>query len=84
VPLKPNAGFVVLHISNFKNIMKTTKITITLLLLVSTLAVHAQNSIIKAGHMFDARSGKMLENQIIIIQDGKMKEVGVNLNCLKN
>ena len=48
-----------------------------LLLLVS--ATNAQNTVIKAGHLFDARSGKMLDNQIIVIQDGKIKEVGANL-----
>lgn len=48
-----------------------------LLLLVS--ATNAQNTVIKVGHLFDARSGKMLDNQIIVIQDGKIKEVGTNL-----
>jgi imidazolonepropionase-like amidohydrolase len=57
----------------------TTKITITLILLILTLAVHAQNTVIKAGHFFDSRSGKMLDNQIIIIQNGKIKKVGTNL-----
>ena len=38
---------------------------------------------IKAGHFFDARNGKMLENQIIIVQDGKIKEVGTNLKFNK-
>jgi len=57
----------------------TTKIKITLLLVISTLGVHAQNTVIKAGHFFDSRSGKMLDNQIIIVKDGKIKDVGANL-----
>ena len=61
----------------------TTKITIALLLLISILSVQAQNTVIKAGHFFDARSGKMLDNQTIIIQNGKIKEVGTNLKINK-
>jgi len=56
-----------------------TKIKITLLLVIATLGVHAQNTVIKAGHFYDSRNGKMLENQIIIVQNGKIKEVGTNL-----
>lgn len=52
-------------------------------LLILTLAANAQNTVIKAGHLFDARSGKMLDNQIIVIQDGKIKEVGSNLKFSK-
>jgi imidazolonepropionase-like amidohydrolase len=47
------------------------------------ISLQAQTVVIKAGHMFDARSGKMLDNQIIIIQDGKIKEVGTNLKFNK-
>lgn len=54
------------------------KIKITLILLITSLSANAQNTVIKAGHFFDARSGKMLDNQIIVIQDGKIKEVGNN------
>ncbi len=61
----------------------TTKITIALLFLISILSVQAQNTVIKAGHFFDARSGKMLDNQTIIIQNGKIKEVGTNLKINK-
>lgn len=57
----------------------TTKIKITLLLVISILGAHAQNTVIKAGHFFDSRNGKMLDNQIIIVQNGKIKEVGANL-----
>jgi imidazolonepropionase-like amidohydrolase len=47
--------------------------------LFTSLIVNAQTTVIKAGHFFDARNGKMLENQIIIIENGKIKEVGANL-----
>lgn len=60
-----------------------TNIQIALLLLISTLTVRAQNTVIKAGHLFDARSGQMLDKQLIIIQDGKIKEVGANLKINK-
>ncbi len=61
----------------------TTKITIAFLFLISTLTTQAQNTVIKAGHFFDSRSGKMLDNQIIIVQNGKIKEVGTNLKFSK-
>jgi len=55
------------------------KNTIFLLaLLITSLTINAQNTVIKAGHFFDARNGKMLKNQIIVIQDGKIKEIGIN------
>jgi imidazolonepropionase-like amidohydrolase len=49
-----------------------------LVYLITSLTINAQNTVIKAGHFFDARNGKMLDNQIIVIQDGKIKEVGTN------
>jgi imidazolonepropionase-like amidohydrolase len=57
----------------------TKKIIFLLAFLSTSLLINAQNTVIKAGHFFDARSGKMLDNQIIIVQDGKIKEVGANL-----
>jgi imidazolonepropionase-like amidohydrolase len=57
-------------------ISEILKIALTLLFLVS--AANAQNIVIKAGHLFDSRSGKILDNQIIVIQGGKIKEVGTN------
>lgn len=57
-------------------IAETFKILAILLFL--TLVANAQNTVIKAGHLFEARSGKLLDNQIII-QNGKIKEVGANL-----
>jgi imidazolonepropionase-like amidohydrolase len=57
----------------------TTKFSIGLLFLFSCFIAHAQNTVIKAGHFFDARSGKMIDDQMIIIKNGKIKEVGPNL-----
>ncbi len=61
----------------------TIKIRIALIILITSLSAKAQYSVIKAGHFFDARSGKMLENQTIIIENGKIKEVGTNLKINK-
>ena len=64
--------------------MNTTKITITLFFLISVLIAKTQNVVIKAGHFFDARNGKMLDNQMIIIKNGKIEEVGANLKINKS
>jgi imidazolonepropionase-like amidohydrolase len=56
----------------------TKKIIFLLAFLITSLTINAQNTVIRAGHYFDARNGKMLENQIIVIQDGKIKEIGTN------
>ena len=61
----------------------TAKITLAFLLLISVVTTHSQNTVIKAGHLFDSRSGKMLDNQMIIIQNGKIKETGTNLKINK-
>ena len=61
----------------------TKKILFLLAFLIISLILNAQNTVIKAGHFFDARNGKMLENQIIIIKDGKIKEVGADLKFNK-
>jgi imidazolonepropionase-like amidohydrolase len=47
-------------------------------LLISNTAT-AQNTVIKAGHLFDSKTGKMLADQIIIIKDGKILDAGNNL-----
>ncbi len=41
--------------------------------------LQAQNIVIKAGHLFDSRTGKILNDQTIIIKNGKIQEVGSNL-----
>lgn len=66
-----------------QNIIMTRKIRILLILLISNVTAQAQNTVIKAGHLFDARSGKMLDNQMIIVQNGKIKEVGTALKISK-
>ncbi|TYA55277.1 amidohydrolase family protein [Formosa maritima] len=62
----------------------TKTIKLLVLLLITSIALNAQNTVIKAGHVFDAKTGKMLDNQIILIQDGKIKEVGTNLKYSEN
>jgi imidazolonepropionase-like amidohydrolase len=44
-----------------------------------SIAGRAQNTVIKAGHLFDSRTGKMLSNQVIIVKDGRILEVGPDL-----
>ncbi len=48
------------------------------LLLVTAFSANAQNTTvaIRAGHLFDSKSGKMLENQIILIEGEKITSVG--------
>ena len=48
------------------------------------LSLQAQNTVIKAGHLFDSRTGKFLDNQIIIIKNGRIIQVGANLAYEKN
>ncbi|NNV55377.1 amidohydrolase family protein [Limnovirga soli] len=54
------------------------------LLLCISLVAQAQITVIKAGHMFDAVSGKMLENQIILVENGIIKAVGSNVKFSKS
>jgi len=39
----------------------------------------AQTTVIKAGHVFDSRTGKILNDQIIIVKDGRIQEIGSDL-----
>jgi imidazolonepropionase-like amidohydrolase len=59
------------------------KKNISILFLFIGLNTFAQNTVIKAGHFFDARTGKMIDNQMIIVQNGRIKEVGLNLKINK-
>ncbi|NOY48218.1 MAG: amidohydrolase family protein [Chlorobi bacterium] len=54
------------------------------LCIITSFTINAQNTVIKAGHFYDSRNGKMLENQIIVIKQGKIKEVGTNPKFSKN
>ncbi len=42
-------------------------------------SLQAQNIVIKAGHLFDSRTGKVLNDQTIIIRNGRIKQVGPDL-----
>ncbi len=44
----------------------------------AAMAVHAQTQVtaIRAGHLFDSRSGKIADNQVILIEDEKITAVG--------
>ena len=44
----------------------------------------AQNTVIKAGHVFDSRTGKFLDNQVIIVKNGRISQIGPNLSYGKN
>ena len=54
-------------------------IFLSFLLLSICCIATAQNTVIKAGHLFDSKTGKMLTDQTIIIKDGKIVDVGTNL-----
>jgi imidazolonepropionase-like amidohydrolase len=48
-------------------------------LFVAGCAVHAQSSrvvAIRAGHLFDSKTGQMLHNQVILIKEDKISDVG--------
>jgi imidazolonepropionase-like amidohydrolase len=63
--------------------MMLTKVNIILALLVSTIIVNGQQTVIKAGHLFDAVSGTILKNQFIAIENGRIKKVAPNLTINK-
>ena len=44
-----------------------------------TTGLSAQNTVIKAGHLFDSKTGKFLDNQAIVINNGRIQDVGQNL-----
>jgi imidazolonepropionase-like amidohydrolase len=50
-----------------------------LALIASVIAAHAQTAgviAIRAGHLFDSKSGKLLDNQIVLVKDDKITAVG--------
>lgn len=64
------------------NTLKQNRLAIFNFLLILNLlgaAAYAQNTVIKAGHLFDSRTGKVLDNQTIIVKDGRIQQVGPNL-----
>src|SRR5688572_25632241 len=47
---------------------------------VFTTGLLAQNTVIKAGHLFDSKTGKFLDNQVVVIKNGRIQEVGQNIS----
>ncbi len=41
----------------------------------ASIAVHAQTIVIKAGHMFDTQSAEFVKNRLIVIKDGKIEKI---------
>ena len=48
------------------------------------MSLTAQNTVIKAGHLFDSKTGRFLDDQLIIIKHGKILEIGPTLKYEKN
>ena len=68
-----------------KSFIKLTQtIFFILACIMLNLPLQAQNTVIKAGHLFDAKAGKFLDNQVIIIKNGRILQVGANLTYAKS
>ena len=68
-----------------KSFIKLTQtIFFILACILLNLPLPAQNTVIKAGHLFDAKAGKFLDNQVIIIKNGRILQVGANLTYAKS
>ena len=69
-----------------KKILANVKQTAALILscILINITTQAQNTVIKAGHVFDSRTGKFLDNQIIVIKNGRILQIGPNLQYGKN
>ena len=62
-----------------------TQITCAILTCMTlNISLQAQNTVIKAGHLFDSRTGKFLDNQIVIVKNGRIVQTGSNLSYGKN
>jgi hypothetical protein len=64
-----------------QNIMKTILLA-NLLMLFALGLLHAQNSVfkvIKAGKLIDTENGKILSDQMILIENDTIKAVGTNI-----
>ena len=55
-----------------------------LFFLIGVADAYAQNTVIKAGHLFDSRTGKVIDDQVIIVKDGRIVQVGPNLKSAPN
>lgn len=69
-----------------KRVLAKIKQTTTFILgcIILSLSIQAQNTVIKAGHLFDSRTGKFLDNQIIIIKGSRILQIGSNIKYEKN
>ena len=69
-----------------KNVLNIISLTTIFILTGITInsSLHAQNTVIKAGHVFDSRTGKFSNDQIIIIKNGRIAQIGPNLSYEKN
>ena len=52
-----------------------------LITLIFTTNLFGQNTVIKAGHLFDSKTGKFLDNQVIVVSNGRIQDVGQNLSA---
>src|SRR5436190_19274831 len=68
-----------------KLLLRATRPTAIILgFLMIALSLQAQNTVIKAGHVFDSRTGKFLNDQVIIVKEGRILQIGANLKYEKN
>ncbi|GAO42615.1 Xaa-Pro dipeptidase [Flavihumibacter petaseus] len=51
---------------------------------VTTLQAQTKITVIKAGHLIDTESGKVLDNQVILIENDTIRSVGPNLAIPRN
>jgi imidazolonepropionase-like amidohydrolase len=68
-----------MHNKKSSNKIFSCTVVLSFCYLLFTISLQAQNTVIKAGHLFDSRTGKILHDQTIVIKDGKILEVGSNL-----
>lgn len=59
----------------------TLRVLTLLCLFAATPSMFAQSTVIKAGHLFDSRTGQVRDNQVIIMKDGRIAQVGPNLKA---
>ncbi|HTL59512.1 MAG TPA: amidohydrolase family protein [Candidatus Limnocylindrales bacterium] len=55
-----------------------------LLIAAGAIAAEAPASLIKTGHFVDVLQGKVLENQMVLVEGERIKEVGPNINAPPN
>ena len=67
-----------------KLVFKSAQRTVNIVgFLIMTLTLKAQNTVIKAGHLFDSKTGKFINDQVIIIKEGRILQIGPNLKYEK-